>query len=478
MDTAFSVSGYPTGNFCFDLMDIADGNHVNEDQIANVGVFTPGDTIWYFFGAQNNVGQWTYWHRTFKGQGGNRTTHSMGEACNDPCEFSILPDAGRLPGDEGDILYIDDADDRGGPAQVYFDNAFDWLLIRSRVDRYDVMGPSAAVGNSLASRVKDVTVQIIGDPVEIYQKIIWCTSDLSSALIGDGGEENGGSGPEKSDDYQLLYIFLDNHPENPGLYLSGDDIAQEWAQLTGAGAVAMRSIYMNHILLDGSHVSWGEPTSPTVWSGDPGSHPVFDPPQSPTGPDALIAFGGCPVINDFDVLGAAGLSRLEMKYPVSGDAAVLAQATPTAQTTARFVLSGFAYNYIRETMLPGQPVPARVEHLRDILIWFENVIPEPVGIDRVAFEIRLENAYPNPFNPATTIKYSIKEHAHVSLRIYNAAGQLVRNLVNETQTPRESGFAKEWNGLNDQGQPVSSGVYFYRLTTKGFSQTKKMVLLK
>jgi hypothetical protein len=50
--------------------------------------------------------------------------------------------------------------------------------------------------------------------------------------------------------------------------------------------------------------------------------------------------------------------------------------------------------------------------------------------------------------------------------------------VNEIQTPRESGFAKEWDGLNNKGQPVSSGVYFYKLATKGFSQTKKMVLLK
>jgi flagellar hook assembly protein FlgD len=66
----------------------------------------------------------------------------------------------------------------------------------------------------------------------------------------------------------------------------------------------------------------------------------------------------------------------------------------------------------------------------------------------------------------------------VSLKVYNVAGQLVRTLVDEMQTPVESGFAKEWNGQNAQGQPVSSGVYFYKLVTKGFTQTKKMVLLK
>ena len=109
---------------------------------------------------------------------------------------------------------------------------------------------------------------------------------------------------------------------------------------------------------------------------------------------------------------------------------------------------------------------------------FENIIPDPVGIDRIAFENSLNDAYPNPFNPTTTIKYTIKERAHVSLKVYNVAGQLVRTLVDDMQAPTEAGFAKEWNGMNDQGAPVSSGVYFYKLVTNNFSQTKKMVLLK
>ncbi len=109
---------------------------------------------------------------------------------------------------------------------------------------------------------------------------------------------------------------------------------------------------------------------------------------------------------------------------------------------------------------------------------FQNIIDEPIGIDPVAFSNSLDNAYPNPFNPTTTIKYTIAERGHVSLKIYNAAGQLVRNLVDEMQSPQEVGFSKTWNGMNDQGQPVSSGVYFYKLTAQNFTQTKKMVLLK
>jgi len=92
-----------------------------------------------------------------------------------------------------------------------------------------------------------------------------------------------------------------------------------------------------------------------------------------------------------------------------------------------------------------------------------------------AFDLR-QNA-PNPFNPATTISFVVPAGgANVSLRIYDTAGRLVRTLVDrfEPSGTREV----TWQGRNDQGQPVSSGVYFYRLTAPSFSETRKMVLLR
>jgi hypothetical protein len=139
--------------------------------------------------------------------------------------------------------------------------------------------------------------------------------------------------------------------------------------------------------------------------------------------------------------------------------------------------SGFSYNYIRDKS-DGFP-PARVEHLRDILLWLQNLVDPPVGIgDTPQLANALGNNYPNPFNPVTRITYSIKDQAHVSLKVYNVAGQWVRTLVDNEQTPSLEGFTVTWDGLSDAGAPVSSGVYFYKLVTKNFSQTKKMVLLK
>lgn len=66
----------------------------------------------------------------------------------------------------------------------------------------------------------------------------------------------------------------------------------------------------------------------------------------------------------------------------------------------------------------------------------------------------------------------------VTLKIYDAAGQLVRTLVDEDQTPRASGFSVVWDGLNDRRDSVASGVYLYRLTARNVEQTRKLVLLR
>jgi flagellar hook assembly protein FlgD len=68
-------------------------------------------------------------------------------------------------------------------------------------------------------------------------------------------------------------------------------------------------------------------------------------------------------------------------------------------------------------------------------------------------------------------------YAVVSLKIFNVAGQLVKTLVDGQRIAGQV-YEANWNGLNNSGQPVSSGVYFYKLVARNFTQTKKMVLLK
>ncbi|PKN79540.1 MAG: hypothetical protein CVU48_04990 [Candidatus Cloacimonetes bacterium HGW-Cloacimonetes-1] len=88
----------------------------------------------------------------------------------------------------------------------------------------------------------------------------------------------------------------------------------------------------------------------------------------------------------------------------------------------------------------------------------------------------LEGNYPNPFNPETTIRYSLKEAGPVSIRIYNSRGQLVRNLVNKDLPKGHHSVV--WDGRDDQGKGVSGGIYLYQMSAGQFSYARKMLLVK
>ena len=91
-------------------------------------------------------------------------------------------------------------------------------------------------------------------------------------------------------------------------------------------------------------------------------------------------------------------------------------------------------------------------------------------------EFILNNNYPNPFNPVTTISYTLPQAALVRMTIYDLLGRQVKSLLHEYQTP---GFKSlQWNATNDLGRPVAAAVYLYMIQAGEFTQTKKMVLLK
>lgn len=89
---------------------------------------------------------------------------------------------------------------------------------------------------------------------------------------------------------------------------------------------------------------------------------------------------------------------------------------------------------------------------------------------------RLFQNYPNPFNPATQIEYAVPVATRVKLIIYNLLGQRVRLLVDKKQA---AGLHRvSWDGTDDSGRRVASGVYVYRLHASSFLQSRKLVLLQ
>jgi len=108
---------------------------------------------------------------------------------------------------------------------------------------------------------------------------------------------------------------------------------------------------------------------------------------------------------------------------------------------------------------------------------FGNVIGIDEDLVTMSTNILNDN-YPNPFNPSTTISYNLAEDSNVELTIYNLKGQKVKQLVSSNQLSAGQ-HSVEWNGTDDAGKNVSSGIYLYKLKAGDkYTSTKKMILLK
>ncbi len=118
----------------------------------------------------------------------------------------------------------------------------------------------------------------------------------------------------------------------------------------------------------------------------------------------------------------------------------------------------YAYSSIYARLITSEPIPN-----------IDPVLPPQA-------RVILNQNYPNPFNPETTLSFSLDKATRARLRIYNNRGQLVKTLL---ATDLSTGTHHAvWNGQDEQGHSVSSGIYFYKLEAAGRSQTRKMLLLK
>ena len=113
-------------------------------------------------------------------------------------------------------------------------------------------------------------------------------------------------------------------------------------------------------------------------------------------------------------------------------------------------------------------------------LYFDNQqwtdVEDETGEEVFPTEFALSDNYPNPFNPETKIGYFVPRACQVRLEVFNLLGQKIRILVNERQTVGNREVS--WDGKNEAGEQVASGVYFYKLQAEAFVQTKKMVLIR
>jgi hypothetical protein len=200
-------------------------------------------------------------------------------------------------------------------------------------------------------------------------------------------------------------------------------------------------------------------------------------------PDSFYVEGGCWAINQFDVLEKSAGGHYALSYPAYNAtnyyAGISHETTNSAGYDVRTMWFGFSMMYVRDAV---NDVPLIRVHLADdVFTWMAVGCNQP-GCDEILTPTdapsvyRLAQNYPNPFNPMTTIKFDMKEKGLVALKIYDVAGRLVRTLVDEA---RDAGaYTIRWDGRNNIGAEVASGIYFYKMETAGFLATKKLVLLR
>lgn len=157
--------------------------------------------------------------------------------------------------------------------------------------------------------------------------------------------------------------------------------------------------------------------------------------------------------------------------PINGQAYLYHGVAATAVETPSFKTLYFSFDFSQLTN-PNH----RNEWMQDLVEWWginpisneDPVVPEiSTGISKV---------YPNPFNPTTNIMYRLDQSAPVSLDIFNLKGQKVKELVNDNKGAGIHTVA--WNGKDSNNNAVASGIYYVRLKTTGFSQTRKITMIK
>jgi hypothetical protein len=272
-----------------------------------------------------------------------------------------------------------------------------------------------------------------------YDVVIWLTGAESESTL-------------TADDQGNLETFLD---AGRSLFLSGQNIGDEIGQSSFFSDVLHVSHVSDSVSLDPAYLDGmaGDPISDGATLMIAGSEPQHS-------PGGIQAIGG-----GVDI------------FAYRSNPEVAGAARHESEKGSKVVYFAFGYEGIRgtDTYTHGPVV------LKKIMNWFQVATavgedPAPQGLPRQA---ALRQNYPNPFNARTTIRYTLPAgtaRERTTLRIYNVRGQEIRTLVNGIQPAGD--HAVTWNGRDQRGQKVSTGVYFCRLQSGSLSRTRKMVLLR
>ncbi len=337
-----------------------------------------------------------------------------------------------------------------------------------KYDTWEVNGPTSGIGNCIGGS-DPADQQYHWPPTDVtklsqYSTIIWNSGDLQAFTI-------------TPQDQTIIEAWIQQSGKNRNFWIGGDDVG---AELRANGGALDQGSFLGFTC----GIVWLR----SIWENAPQDslHPALRGVNG--GPMAgrfLHLDGGCPILNAFDLItlsntASSGRSGLVLTYPNTFGAATRYATdynTFSSTDSARVVFAGFGFGSIEEG---GERIQVTKNVVKDYFkeanCYVATAVDEGTGSEAPPVRNTLGQNMPNPFNPQTVIRYSVDRTGPVTIRIYNVNGALVRTLVNGVQTVGD--HVERWNGTDDRGRPLPSGAYYYRLESHGFSDSKKLILLR
>lgn len=450
-DTAKTSNGTPVaGRFFVDLPD--------------VDLMYPGDVLHYYIEATDSDGRISTFPNNITGFGTFGPDATYNRAFRVRCLPTITDDQGTQP----TILVYNDFGRRGGEAEWV--SAFNQLGYGEGVgyDSYTTQGPSSGVSNGIGSAGAHGAnaAQLAG-----YEHIFYFSGNLDTQLLSNGDPTI--SGNDKSNDI---------------------DVMEQWHALAGDRNVAYFGDFIASALVNDSAEGLGyvSGTMGVDFGDDDVRDVIFDQTAPVVIPNAggtyagnfatsYVAYGGCIAINKFDQIQPLGAAEAGHYFTgVDGATAITDPAAGVASVvnaTANGLDITFPYGslYIQNTLGRAVNLPARALLFQEILGLFNAPAGGTQTGNPASAARRLSlSVAPNPFNPMTTVKFSAAVGMKGSVKVFNLRGELVKTLHQGEFTTDTF----QWNGKDDRGASVASGVYVVQAEADGNVQTKKAALVK
>jgi hypothetical protein len=337
-------------------------------------------------------------------------------------------------------------------------------------DVYATQAPSSGLHNGLGGRAE------IGD-IDQYEVIVWDSGQLPSYTIQNALPD------DITFDDVLLDDWLVNSAHNTCLWIMGNELASDQTdepsflnESLGAVRILSGTYYDD---LTGIKVPKVLATHPALEIGGLDPYVWID--------------AGCPTIENLDLVALNTTNPLAVEafaWQVTGGSQAKAgiynqdpdgngNASSPGGYTNRTLFNPFSYLEVWDAGFgvgDGYSYARRMvgDVLSNLCGFDPNGTPDAAG--EVPASFALKGNFPNPFNPKTTIRFALAANEHVHLSVYDLGGRLVKTLVDEPMTADNHEVV--WDGKDNGGARVASGVYFYKLVAGDFNATEKMVMLK